>query len=92
MVAWPTGKSGFLDPDTAADVAYGGLPEEECKALTQKMVQDARPYSAAQRYFLQDIIDPGETRDYIINVLNIIRNSQDRGIGKHLLANWPAKF
>ncbi|MEA3224006.1 MAG: carboxyl transferase domain-containing protein, partial [Thermodesulfobacteriota bacterium] len=92
MVAWPTAEISFLDPLVAADVAYGGLPEEECKALTQKMVQDAMPYPAAQRYFLQDIIDPGETRDYIINVLNIIRNSQDRGIGKHLLANWPAKF
>ena len=92
IVAWPTGEAGFLDPDIAADVAYGALPKKERKALKEKMVLDAEPYPLAQEYYIQDIIDPRETRDYIINVLNIIRNSENGGMGEHLLANWPTKF
>jgi len=92
IVAWPTAEVGFLEPDIAADVAYGALPEEERKALTEKMIQDTEPYSLAQEYYIQDIIDPRVTRDYIIQVLNIIRNSENCGMGKHLLANWPTKF
>ena len=46
----------------------------------------------AGSYYLQDVIEPGETRNYIINVLNIIRDSKDKGIGKHHLSNWPTKF
>jgi hypothetical protein len=53
---------------------------------------DNSPYPAARAYALQDIIDPLETRNYIINILDIVRASRDRGIGKHLLANWPTKF
>ena len=92
IVAWPTGEVGFLDPDVAADVAYGALPEEERKALTEEMIREGDPYPLAQEYYIQDIIDPRETRNYIIQVLNIIRNSENGGIGKHLLANWPTKF
>ncbi|MCD6570842.1 MAG: carboxyl transferase, partial [Deltaproteobacteria bacterium] len=92
IVAWPTGEGGFLDPDTAADVVYGTLPEDQRDALKQEMVKDSRPYLLAQGYHIQDIIDPRDTRNYIINVLTIIRNSKDQGIGKHLLANWPTKF
>lgn len=92
IVAWPTGEVGFLDPDVAVDVAYGALPEEEREALKEEMIRDGDPYPLAQEYYIQDIIDPRETRNYIIQVLNIIRNSKDGGIGKHLLANWPTKF
>ncbi|MEA3222620.1 MAG: carboxyl transferase domain-containing protein [Thermodesulfobacteriota bacterium] len=92
IVAWPTGESGFLDPDTAADVAYGNLPEKEREALKKEMVKDSKLYPLAQGYYLQDIIDPRDTRDYIIQALNIIRDSATCGIGKHLLANWPTKF
>ena len=92
IVAWPTVEISFLDPFVAADIAYGSLPDEEREVLTQEMVKDSRPYLLAQGYHIQDIIDPRDTRNYIINVLTIIRNSKDQGIGKHLLANWPTKF
>lgn len=92
FVAWPTAELGFMVPEIAADVVFGNLPEEKRQAMLDVMVADSSPYPAAQSYFFQDIIDPRETRDYLIQILHIIRDSADHGIGKHLLANWPTKF
>jgi len=92
VVAWPTAEMGFMDPLIAADVVFGGRSEEERKRLVGKMIADLSPYPAAGAYYLQDIIDPRDTRNYLIKVLKIVRDSENRGIGKHRLANWPTKF
>ena len=44
IVAWPTAEIGFLEPEIAADVAYGALSEEKRKELIEKMVSDGDPY------------------------------------------------
>ncbi|MGC9324120.1 MAG: acyl-CoA carboxylase subunit beta [Desulfomonilia bacterium] len=92
VVAWPSAEISFLDPVVAADVACGQLPEEEYQTLKNQMIQEAGPGPAAGRYFLQDIIDPRETRTYLMNVLDIIADCEGGGIGNHLLANWPKQF
>ena len=92
VVSWPTGEGGFLDPEAAADVVYGALPDEERHNLTQEMLKDSSMYPLAQEYFIHDVIDPRQTRKYICNTLRLIRKSKTRGIGKHFLANWPTKF
>ncbi|MGV8079762.1 MAG: acyl-CoA carboxylase subunit beta [Syntrophales bacterium] len=92
IVAWPTAEIGFLEPEIAADVAHGTLSEEKRKALIEEMVRDGDPYRLAEEYYIQDVIDPRETRNYLIWVINLIRNSETKGMGRHLLANWPTKF
>lgn len=92
LVAWPTAEIGFMDPLIAADVVYGSLSEEEKKKKVIKMIGDNSPYPAAGAYYIQDIIDPRETRNYLIKVLRIVRDSENRGLSEHRLANWPAKF
>ena len=92
LVSWPTAEMGFMDPAIAADVVFGGLPEHERQDMIDKMVADTSPFPAARGYFLQDIINPLDTRKYLIRTLDIIRDSKNQGIGRHLLANWPTKF
>ena len=92
FAAWPTAEIGFMDPLIAADVVYGSLPEEERMKEVDKMVGDSSPYPAAGAYYVQDIIDPRETRNYLIEVLRIVRDSEDWILSKHHLANWPTKF
>jgi acetyl-CoA carboxylase carboxyltransferase component len=92
FVAWPTAEVGFMDPTIAADVVFGKRPEEERQKMTEAMVKDCSPYPAAREFYVHDVIDPRETRNYLINVLKIIRNSAHRGIGEHRLAGWPTKF
>ena len=62
------------------------------QAAVALMLADFSPYPAAEGYFIQDIIDPRRTRDYLVRVLAIIRDSHGGGIGEHRLANWPTKF
>jgi len=92
VVAWPTAEIGFMEPRIAAEVVFGSRPESERKRLVDKMIEDVSPYPAAGAYYLQDIIDPRETRNYLIRVLKVVRASRNRGIGEHKLANWPKKF
>jgi acetyl-CoA carboxylase carboxyltransferase component len=92
LVAWPTAELGFMDPAIAADVVYGNLPREEREKMVNNMAADTSPYGAAGAYWIQDIINPYDTRDYISKILDIVRNSKNNGMGKHLLKNWPKKF
>ena len=92
MVAWPTAEISFMDPSIGADIVFGSLPAAEREKLVEKMMADSSPYPAARMYGIQDVIHPAETRDYLIKVLNIVRQSRNRGMGQHLLAGWPTKF
>lgn len=92
LAAWPTAEIGFMDPLIAADVVYGNLPEEERQKEVEKMIGDGSPYPAAGAYYVQDIIDPRDTRDYLIRVLRIVRDAEDRWMSRRHLANWPTTF
>jgi len=92
IAAWPTAEVSFLDPDVATDIIYGNHTEEERKAFRDEMIRDTGPYPLAQGYYVFDIIEPTETRNYIIKMLEIIYNSASKGMSQHFLANWPTKF
>lgn len=97
-VAWPTAEMSFVSPEIAANVVYGGKPtdssnnQELWQERMQQMIDDASPYSAAHMHYLHDVIDPRQTREYIIRSLEISFNSWSRGLSENKLANWPTKF
>jgi acetyl-CoA carboxylase carboxyltransferase component len=43
-------------------------------------------------HYLHDVIDPKETRNYIIRALEICQDRTTGGVSQHQLANWPTKF
>jgi acetyl-CoA carboxylase carboxyltransferase component len=92
IVAWPTAEIGFMDPEIAADIVYGDLSGEARDHSLETMIGDVAPYAAAGAYYIHDIIDPRDTRKYLIKVLQVIRGSKGKGMSKHRLANWPTKF
>jgi len=49
-------------------------------------------YLAAGKHYIHDVIDPRETRGYIVQALEISHNTRRKGISEHRLANWPTKF
>ncbi len=98
IVAWPTAEMSFVSPEIAANVVFAGKMEGSPEMAAQKeqfvqqMILDSAPYSAAGMHYLHDVIDPRETRNFIIRALDICRDRHTGGIGKHLLANWPTKY
>ena len=84
-VAWPTAEIAVMGPEGAVNIIYRReLAESETPdARRQELVDDyrehlANPYIAAQRGYVDDVIEPSETRPRLINALNMLQNKRDQ--------------
>ncbi|MFN3975242.1 MAG: acyl-CoA carboxylase subunit beta [Dehalococcoidia bacterium] len=82
--AWPTGEVAVMGPDGAVNIIYREHlakhpdPEGERARLIQEYKERfANPYIASSRGFLDDVIDPAETRPKIIRALSMLANKRD---------------
>jgi len=96
QLAWPSADISFVAPEVAANVVYArkieeaGDPEAARKAAVEEMRLGSAPWKAAGHGYLDDVIDPGDTRKTFIRCLDLARGSDGRGcISQRHLANWP---
>ncbi len=82
--AWPSAEIAVMGAKGAAGVLYGkeARKAEDPKAFLaekEREYQDtvANPYVAAQRGYIDDIIEPAKTRLRIIRALGILQNKRD---------------
>ncbi|MDD5289487.1 MAG: carboxyl transferase domain-containing protein [Dehalococcoidales bacterium] len=98
IAAWPTAEISFMSPEAAANVAHfrkiqsSPNPEEERQRLIKIMERESAPWQAVEKGALDDVIDPRETRKYIIDRLEIIRGARGNFLSKKLLQSWPTGF
>lgn len=98
VVAWPTATISFVDPDIGVKLVYGSKiskaqsPQAERERLLDEWAVDSTPWKAAEQHFFDDIIDPKDTRKFLIEALNISRGKRGNTISKHRLQNWPTGF
>ncbi len=83
-LAWPTAEIAVMGPEGAINILYRReLAEaENASALRAELVQEyrdklANPYVAASRGYIDDVIEPHETRPRLINALEMLRNKRD---------------
>jgi len=83
--AWPTAEIAVMGPDGAVNVVYRDElskaedPAERRKELVAEYAaRFANPYIPAGRGFIDDVIDPRETRPKIIRALEMLQNKADR--------------
>jgi acetyl-CoA carboxylase carboxyltransferase component len=84
-VGWPSAEIAVMGPEGAVNIIYrrelnGG---EDMEARRTELVNDyrehlANPYIAAQRGYIDDVIEPSETRPRLINALNMLQNKRDQ--------------
>jgi propionyl-CoA carboxylase beta chain len=84
-VAWPTAELAVMGPKGAVDILFR---QQIAGAADPRAAQDAKiaeyrekfahPYIAAGRGYLDDIIDPRETRPRLINALDTLQGKRDR--------------
>lgn len=60
------------------------------QALLAQWELDTRPYGAAARHLIDEVIDPADTRDVVIRFLAQSRTRS--AVGRHRLGAWPTKF
>ena len=98
IAAWPIAEISFMSPDAAANVVFlneiqkAEDPQAEREKLIKQMEYESAPWQAAAKGVLDDVIDPGDTRRYIIDCLNIIRGARGNFLSKHRLQSWPTGY
>lgn len=82
--AWPTAEIAVMGPDGAVNIVFRRDLAEADDPIAKKgeLVDDyreqfANPYVAAQRGYVDDVIEPHETRSRLINGLNMLQNKRD---------------
>lgn len=82
--AWPTAEIAVMGAKGAVGVLYGrqARDAQDGKAFLaekEREYQDtvANPYVAAQRGYIDDIIEPARTRERIIRALKLLENKRD---------------
>ncbi|MBW1712996.1 MAG: methylmalonyl-CoA carboxyltransferase, partial [Deltaproteobacteria bacterium] len=95
FAAWPTAQISFMGPEPALSVVYDLRQEDDPQRFAQlleEVEKDIEPWDAAGVFGLHDIIEPAETRPYLIRMLDLHTDRRRLGIGGHLLHNWPTSY
>ena len=87
VFAWPTSEIAVMGPAGAANIIFRKDLDKEQK--TAEYVEEfATPYKAAERGFVDAVIEPKQTRPYVINALAMLASKREaRPAKKH--ANIP---
>ena len=83
-LAWPMAEIAVMGPDGAVNIIFREeiKDSDDADATKAELVQDyrerfANPYVAASRGYVDDVIEPRETRPRLINALEVLRNKRD---------------
>ncbi len=84
--AWPTAEIAVMGPEGAVDIVYkrelAKATESERDRLRKEKIAEfrerfANPFVAAERGYLDAVIEPAETRFRVINALRALENKRD---------------
>jgi len=82
--AWPTAEIAVMGPDGAVNIIYRETiqksenPDEtRNKLIAEYQEKFANPYVTAARGYIDDVIDPRETRPKLIKALEMLQNKRD---------------
>jgi len=84
-LAWPSAEIAVMGPDGAVNIIFRReLAEAEdpdkrrAELVAEYKANFANPYAAARRGYIDDIIEPSQTRPRLINALNMLQNKRDQ--------------
>jgi len=84
--AWPTAEIAVMGPEGAVNIVYkrelDKAPESTRESLRKEKIEEfrdrfANPYVAAERGYVDAIIEPAETRSRVIAALRALENKKD---------------
>ena len=83
-LAWPTAEIAVMGPKGAVEILFrkeiAAADDREADTAQREReyrAQFANPYIAAARGYIDDVIDPRETRARLINALDMLSNKRD---------------
>ncbi|MGB1249435.1 MAG: acyl-CoA carboxylase subunit beta [Candidatus Promineifilaceae bacterium] len=90
-LAWPSAEIAVMGPDGAVDIIFRKemAAADDPVATKAELVANyrrefANPYVAAKRGYVDDVIEPKQTRPYLIDALTMLRTKRDQNpLKKH---------
>ena len=83
-LAWPSAEIAVMGPDGAVNIIYreeiaraDNPDDRRAELITDYQQRFTNPYVAANRGYLDDVIDPTQTRPVIIRALEMLQNKRD---------------
>ena len=93
IAAWPTAEVSFMSPEFATKIVHGvGFGEPGYEEALADIRQGSDVWGLASVYATQAVIDPKDTRDYLIRMLDVYRLRITKGVGQHLMRTWPTSY
>ena len=81
VMAWPSAEIAVMGPSGAANIIFRRDPDKEAK--TQQYIDDfSTPYLAAERGYVDMVIEPKETRPLLITAFNALASKREVGPAK----------
>jgi acetyl-CoA carboxylase carboxyltransferase component len=81
-LAWPTGSIAVTGPDAAAGIVFRAQleldPASRPQLIADYQERFANPYVTASRGYIDDVIDPRDTRWRLIRSLEILSTKVER--------------
>jgi propionyl-CoA carboxylase beta chain len=84
--AWPTAEIAVMGPEGAVNIIYKRelAASEQPEELRAQLMEDytarfENPYVAAERGYIDDVIEPHETRPRLITALHLLANKHESG-------------
>jgi acetyl-CoA carboxylase carboxyltransferase component len=84
VLAWPTAEIAVMGPDGAVNIVFrkeldkaGDKDEARARLVQEYRDKFANPYVAAARGYVDDVIEPRETRPRLIEALHMLQNKRD---------------
>jgi len=88
-LAWPSAEIAVMGPDGAVNIIFRKELEKaedpvrkKAELVAEYRQKFASPYVAAERGYIDDVIEPKETRPRLINALEMLSNKRDANPAK----------
>ena len=88
-LAWPSAEIAVMGPDGAVNIIFRKELEKakdpvqrKAELVAEYREKFASPYVAAERGYIDDVIEPKETRPRLINALEMLANKRDSSPAK----------
>ena len=95
VVCWFTAEVNFMNPRSAVTIVHGVTEEGDAERFNQllaEMTKGTSAYDLASIYGAQTVINPVDTRDHLIRLLDVHRLRLSNGVGEHLMRTWPTSY
>jgi len=76
--AYPTAEIAVMGAEGAVNILYRGAPGDREQRIAEYKEKFANPYIAAERGYVDEIIEPRFTRRKLITTFAMLRNKRDR--------------